>query len=96
MDLVIVARFHARQGCEAALAAALREQVPVTRTEPGCLAIAALASTRDPRLFFIHSRWVAEAAFEAHAALPRTQRFVERTLALIDHPFDVARTRAIG
>ena len=96
MELTIFARFHARDGQEAALAAALREQVPGVRPEPGCLAIAAYRSLRDPRLFWIHSRWIDEAAFEIHAELPRTQRFVEVTQALIDHPFDAARACAIA
>jgi quinol monooxygenase YgiN len=47
--------------------------------------------TRDPLLFVILSRWVDEAAFEAHAALPHTVRFLETVTPLIDHPLDVAR-----
>src|SRR5947209_8228353 len=78
MELFIFARFDAREGHEAAVAAALSEQVAAVRAEPGCLAIAAYRSVRDPRLFWIHSRWIDEAAFEIHAELPRTQRFVER------------------
>ncbi|MBV8567690.1 MAG: antibiotic biosynthesis monooxygenase [Methylobacteriaceae bacterium] len=92
MELFIFARFRARMGQEEALDATLRQQVPAVRTEPGCLAIDAYRSVRDPRLFFIHSRWVDQAAFEIHADLSRTQRFVERSEQLIDHPFDVART----
>jgi len=67
MELVIFARFHASAGQEDAVAAALREQVPAAQAEPGCLAIAAYRSTRDPRLFWIYSRWIDEAAFETHA-----------------------------
>jgi quinol monooxygenase YgiN len=96
MELAIIARFHAREGQEDAVAAALREQVGPVRAEPGCLQIGAYASTRDPRLFWIHSRWSDEAAFEVHAALPRTVRFVERMQQLIDHPFDASRTHAIA
>ena len=95
MELVIFARFHAREGQEEALAAALREQVGPVRAEPGCLAMAAYASVRNPRLFWIHSRWADEAAFQIHADLPNTQRFVERAEQLIDHPFDATRARAI-
>ena len=95
MELAIFARFHAREGQEEAVAAALREQVPKARAEPGCLAIAAYRSTRDPRLFWIHSRWIDEPAFEVHAELPNTQRFVERMEKLIDHPFEATRTQPI-
>jgi len=96
MEIFIFACFHALEGQEAALSTVLREQVPAARTEPGCLAIAAYRSVRDPRLFWIHSRWIDEAAFETHAGLPRTLRFVERAQALIDHPFAATRTHAIA
>jgi quinol monooxygenase YgiN len=95
MELVIFARFHAREGQEAAVAGALREQVAAVPAEPGCLAIAACRSLRDPRQFWIHSRWIDEAAFEVHAELLSTQRFVERVEPLIDHPFDATRTQPI-
>jgi quinol monooxygenase YgiN len=95
MELVIIARFHAREGSEEAVASALREQVLKVRGEPGCREIGAYASTRDSRLFFIHSRWIDEAAFNVHAGLANTVQFVERMEQLIDHPFDVSRVRAI-
>jgi quinol monooxygenase YgiN len=44
----------------------------------------------------IHSRWEDEAAFEDHAGLPHTERFLERVEPLIDHPLDVTRTERIG
>ena len=92
MELFIFARFHAREGAEDDVAAALRDVIPPTRREPGCLGIEAFRSTRNPRLFYIHSRWKDEAAFERHAGLPHTVRFVARVEALIDHPLDVSRT----
>ncbi len=96
IELAIIARFRALDGQEEAVAAALCEQVQSTRGEPGCLQIGAYASTRDRRLFFIQSRWADEAAFDVHAELPRTKRFVETMESLIDHPFDVARVKAIA
>ena len=96
MELFIFARFHAREGQEAAVAAALHKQVRAVPAEPGCLAIGAYRCVRDPRLFWIHSRWIDEAAFETHAELPNTQRFVEHVQQLIDHPFDVTRTHPIS
>jgi quinol monooxygenase YgiN len=91
--LTIFGRFHARPGCEAAVAAAIAEVVPPTRAEPLCLGIEGYADTRDAALFFIHSRWPDEAAFEAHAALPHTVRFLETVRPLVDHPLDVRRAR---
>ena len=92
MDLFIFARFQARPGQEGAAAEALRDVLSPTREEPGCRSIQAFRSTRDPQLFSIHSRWQDEAAFDRHASLPHTARFVARMEPLIDHPFDVART----
>jgi quinol monooxygenase YgiN len=96
MEIVTFARFHAREGQENALAAALREQIAPVRAEPGCLQMGVYASVRNPRLFWIHSCWADEAAFQVHADLPNTQRFVERAERLIDHPFDATRTRALA
>lgn len=96
MELFIFARFHAHTGQADAVAAALRDVVSQTRAEPGCLAIAAYRSTHDPRLFYIHSRWADEAAFDAHAGLPHTVRFLEQVQPLIDHPLDVVRTLPVA
>jgi len=91
MELFIFARFHAREGLEDAVAAAIREVGGPTRDEPGCRAFAAYRATRDSRLFYIHSRWADEAAFERHAALPHTVRFLGHVQTLIDHPLEVTR-----
>ena len=96
MELFIFARFHARPGNEDAVAEAILENMPPSRAEPGCLNIHAYRSTRDPRLFYIHSRWKDEPAFELHATLPHTVRFLERVQPLIDHPLDVTRAGQIG
>jgi quinol monooxygenase YgiN len=95
VELFIFARFHAQDGQEETVAATLRDQVPAARTEPGCLAIAAFRSVGDPRLFWIHSRWSDEAAFEIHAELPRTRRFIERMERLTDQ-LEVTRSHAIA
>jgi len=62
----------------------------------GCLSIQAFRSAGDPRLFYIHSRWVDEAAFDQHAGLPHTVLFIEQVQGLIDHPLDVTRARLVG
>src|SRR5436309_15704018 len=95
-ELFISARFHARSGNESAVAAALLEVLAPSRDEPGCLSIHAFRSTRDPRLFYIHSRWKDEAAFDNHAGLPHTIRFLNRVEPLIDHPLDVTRAEQIA
>ena len=96
MERFIFARFHASEGQEEAVVVALRETVGPTRAEPGCLAIDAYRSTRDRRLFYIHSRWRDEAAFERHAATPHTVRFIETVEKLVDRPIEVTRAEVIG
>lgn len=92
MELVIVARFHAREGLEASVAEAISTVAAPTKAEPGCKYFGAYRSTRDARLFFIVSRWLDEAAFERHGELAHTVRFLEQVAALIDHTLDISRT----
>lgn len=96
MDTFLFARFHAHAGQEAALREAIAEVVGPTREESGCVSIDFFESIRDPREFYIHSRWRDLAAFELHAALPHTVRFVATAEPLIDHPFTVSLTRHAG
>ncbi len=96
MELAVFGRFHAREGKEDELAALLRDQVGPVRAEAGCLSIDTFRSTRDRRLFYLHSRWVDDAAFDLHATLSQTLRFLERVRPLIDHPLDVTRTTRLG
>jgi len=65
MELHIIARFHARPGQESAVEAAIRAVSVPTRAEAGCLDYQAFRSTRDPALFFIHTRWQDEAALSS-------------------------------
>ena len=90
------ARFHASPDREGVLQEALKEVIVPSRQEDGCLSIHAFRSTSDPRLFFIHSRWKDEAAFEYHARLPHTMCFLERATQLIDHALDTMRTTLIA
>ena len=96
MDQYVFVRLHAREGEENAVEQALREVTAPSRDEPGCLSFHIFRSMRDRRLFYIHSRWVDEAAFQAHADLPHTVRFLHRVDALLDQPRDVTRTEMIG
>ena len=95
MELFIFARFHARAGAEAAVAAAIGAVVPPSSREAGCLGIQGYRSLRDPRLFYVHSRWKDEAAFDYHATLPHTERFIATVEALIDHPLDITRAHPL-
>ena len=95
MELFIFARFHAQVGREAEVAAAIAESVRHTRKEDGCLLIEGYASIRDARLFYIHSRFRDEDAFELHATLPHVVKFLATVEPIIDHPLDVTRARPL-
>ena len=86
-EIFVFARLHARTGKQEEVRQAMFEVSGPTRKEPGCLAYGAFRSVRDPDEFYIHSRWKDMAAFERHAELPHTVRFVETVEPLLDHPF---------
>ena len=96
MDQYVFVRLYAREGEEASVEEALRDVTGPSRKEPGCLSFHTFRSMRDRRLFYIHSRWADEAAFQAHAELPHTIRFLKRVDALLHQPRDVTRTEMIG
>lgn len=88
----VFVRLHAREGEERAVVQALQEVAGPSREEAGCLSFHTFRSVRDRRLFYIHSRWVDEAAFQRHADLEHTVRFLKRVDALLDEPRSVTRT----
>jgi quinol monooxygenase YgiN len=92
----VFVKLHARDGEEKAVEETLREVMPPTREEPGCSSIHVFRSVRDPRLFYIHSRWADEAAFQRHGVLPHTERFLKKVDALLDQPREVTRTEMIA
>ena len=90
MALHVFARFHARPGAAAALEAAIRTVGAPTLGEPGCEGWQAFRSVRVDDEFQIHSLWADRAAFERHAVLPHTERFLAAVQELTDHPLSVA------
>jgi quinol monooxygenase YgiN len=66
-----------------------------TRAEPGCLGIDVFESLREPLIFAIHSEWLDEAAFERHANLPHTQRFLHAAANLLTNPIQGLRLRKL-
>ncbi|MGP0074363.1 MAG: putative quinol monooxygenase [Bryobacteraceae bacterium] len=91
-----IVRFKTRPGNEAAFREQLLRVVEPSRAEPGCVNIHAFQSFRDPTEFAIHSEWVDEAAFEHHAQLPHTLRFVEATEKLLTQDIAGLRSRQIA
>jgi quinol monooxygenase YgiN len=96
VEQYVFVRLHAREGQENAVEEAMLEVTGPSREEDGCLSFHTFRSMRDQRLFFIHSRWMDEAAFQKHAQSLHTVRFLERVDALLDQPRDVTRTEMIG
>ena len=95
MEIHVFVRFHAQPGKADALQEDVREVVPASRKEAGCLNIHAFRSIRDPQVFYIHSRWKDEAAFDKHARLPHTVRFMQRAEPLLDHEIQAQRCALI-
>jgi quinol monooxygenase YgiN len=97
MELAIIGEFRALPGRERELEDVIRKVVPQTRSEATCLAISAFRSNRDAALFYVHSRWTDEAAFEVHATLPHTVEFIRTIEPLITaHKVEVARLTQIA
>jgi quinol monooxygenase YgiN len=96
MEQDVFVRLLARAGEEGAVEEALREVMGPSREEPGCLSFHLFRSVREPRLFYIHSRWVDAEAFQEHAELAHTKRFLERVDALLEQAREVARAERMG
>jgi quinol monooxygenase YgiN len=83
-----------------AKAAEFREEllrvVGLTRAERGCLSIRAFESVREPIAFGIYSEWVDEAAFDLHAKMPHTARFIAAAEQLLGRPVEGLRSHPIG
>ena len=96
MSLHFFARFEPKPGMEMQFREEVLRVIEITRTEAGCLAIHAYEPIRSPWVFAIYSEWKDEAAFELHATLPHTVRFLEAAEKLLTHPVQGLRMREIG
>jgi quinol monooxygenase YgiN len=96
MGISVIAQFHAKPGAEQSLRDALLAVVEPTPAEPGCVQIQLYRAIKDSSVFFIHSTWIQEADFDAHAELPHTQVFLWRLPELIDHPLEATRVALAG
>ncbi len=96
MPFHFIARFQPQPGKEEAFREELMRVVDPTRAEAGCLAINVFQSLREPFTFAVHSEWLDEAAFEHHAQLPHTMRFVEAASKLLTHPIEGLRSHHIA
>jgi quinol monooxygenase YgiN len=96
MPLFIFAHLEPRPEKELQLRDELMRVLEPTRAEPGCVRIHVFESIRGPATWFIHSEWIDEPAFDAHAKMPHTERFVAAVEELVTHPLQALRTRQVG
>lgn len=96
MPVHFIVHFEPLPGKEAEFLGELRRVVEPSRAEPGCLAIHVFESLREPFVFAIHSQWADEAAFELHAKLPHTVRFLEAAKRCLSHPVQGSRMTQIA
>jgi quinol monooxygenase YgiN len=96
VSLHVFVRFEPLPGKDAEFRDELLRVVEPSRTETGCVAMHLFESLREPTVFAIHSVWVDEAAFELHARLPHTVRFIAAAKRLLAHPVEGLRTRQIA
>lgn len=74
--LTIIAFPTAAAGREDELAAQFAALVPATLAEPGCLGFVVHRDAQAPQRFAVYETFRDQAAFDAHLAMPHTQRFV--------------------
>ncbi len=95
IPLHIIASIHAAVGRENAVERALVALLAPSRAEVGCLAMDAFRSMDDERLFYIHSHWQDEAAFQRHTQFPHALGFMTEVTVLTDRPIESSRTRLL-
>ena len=96
MSFHFIVRFEPLRGKATAFREELLKVNEPSRAEKGCLRIDMFETVREPIVFAIYSEWVDEEAFELHAALPHTLRFLAEAEALLSHPVQGLRLRQIG
>jgi quinol monooxygenase YgiN len=96
LSVHFLVRFEPQPGKHSDFREELLRVAATSRAEIGCVAIHVFESLREPFVFAIHSEWVDEAAFELHATLPHTVRFLAAAEKLLTHPVEGLRSREIG
>ena len=96
MSFHFIVQFEPLPGKEAEFRKELLGVNEPSRAETGCLRIDVFESVREPIVFAIHSEWTDEAAFELHATLPHTRRFLQKAETLLTHSVRGLRLRHIG
>lgn len=77
---VVVARFYTQAGKEREVEAVLRQMIPISNAEPGCVQYIVNRSVDDPRMFLLYEQYVDEAAFNAHLASADFKQHIQGTV----------------
>lgn len=96
MSVHFFVRFEPLPGKDIEFRIEVLRLIEPTQAEIGCLGIHVFESLREPFVFAIHSEWADEAAFDLHAQLPHTVRFLKAAKELLTHPVQGLRSRQIG
>ena len=65
---VVVARYTIKTGSEKAVIDVLKQMIPLSRAEPGCVFYSVNQSPEDPRQLLLYEQYVNKAGYEAHMA----------------------------
>jgi quinol monooxygenase YgiN len=96
--VTVIATIKVKPGLEERARQVLRDIVPPTLKEPGCLAYDLHQSASDPTEFLFHEKWVSDEALAAHAASTAAHRVALRSQLgdLLDGAPAVTRWRRVN
>ncbi|MDX3798851.1 putative quinol monooxygenase [Streptomyces sp. AK04-3B] len=87
--LTVIARMHAKDGCEAALHDALTALLAPTRQAPGCLTYDLHTERGEPGRFWFYEVWHHPEDHAANLKSPHITDFLGRTAGLLDGDLEV-------
>jgi quinol monooxygenase YgiN len=94
-ELTLTVRITAKPGRAAELESALREAVPPTHAEPGCIRFALHRLAGNPNVYFLVERWTSKQALEEHLAQPYLKRLLA-ALQEIAEPSELAEYEQVS
>src|ERR1700742_4263691 len=92
---IVTIGFRAKPGKAAELERALRNRVPISRTEAGTLDYRVYRSTSDDHLFFLFSRYASEKQFDLHLYTPHSLSLMAEFEELLEDPPRVETYRTV-
>jgi quinol monooxygenase YgiN len=84
--LTVIATVNAKPGKEPEVEALLRELIPTTRQEPGCLNYDLHVANEQPTNFLLHENWTSQQHLQDHLARPHIRAFLDRIPGLVNEP----------